>query len=33
MFITGNDYPSILQSFAKLTGTQPLPPRWVLEIL
>ena len=28
--ITGNSYPDILQSYWKLTGTQPLPPRWAL---
>ena len=28
--ITGNTYPDILQSYWKLTGTQPLPPRWAL---
>ncbi len=28
--ILGDDYPSILQSYFKLTGTQPLPPRWAL---
>ena len=28
--ITGDDYPQILQSYYKLTGTQPLPPRWAL---
>jgi oligosaccharide 4-alpha-D-glucosyltransferase len=28
--ITGNDYPELLQSYHKLTGTQPLPPRWAL---
>lgn len=28
--ITGNDYKEILTSFQKLTGTQPLPPKWAL---
>lgn len=28
--ITGDTYPDILQSYWKLTGTQPLPPRWAL---
>lgn len=28
--IAGNDYPAILQNYCKLTGTQPLPPRWTL---
>ncbi len=28
--IIGDDYPEILQSYYKLTGTQPLPPRWAL---
>lgn len=28
--ITGGDYPAILQQYCKLTGTQPLPPRWAL---
>lgn len=28
--ITGADYPEILQSYYKLTGTQPLPPRWAM---
>ena len=26
--IIGDDYPEILQSYFKLTGTQPMPPRW-----
>lgn len=26
--IFGNTYPQILQSYFKLTGTQPIPPRW-----
>ena len=29
-FITGEDYPEILTSYHKLTGKQPLPPRWAL---
>ncbi|NNV56358.1 TIM-barrel domain-containing protein [Limnovirga soli] len=28
--ITGNDYPEILQSYFRLTSTQPLPPRWAM---
>jgi oligosaccharide 4-alpha-D-glucosyltransferase len=28
--ILGKDYKEILQSYHKLTGTQPLPPRWAL---
>ena len=28
--ILGKDYKEILTSFQKLTGTQPLPPRWAL---
>jgi len=28
--ILGNDYKSILSAYHKLTGTQPLPPRWAL---
>ena len=28
--ITGNSYQEILSSYHKLTGTQPLPPRWAL---
>lgn len=28
--ITGSDYKEILSSFFKLTGTQPLPPRWAM---
>lgn len=28
--ILGTSYPDILQSYHKLTGTQPLPPRWAL---
>jgi oligosaccharide 4-alpha-D-glucosyltransferase len=28
--ILGNDYKTMLTSFHKLTGTQPLPPRWAL---
>ena len=28
--ITGNSYQEILSSYHKLTGTQPLPPRWSL---
>lgn len=28
--ILGKDYQEILQSYHKLTGTQPLPPRWAL---
>ncbi len=28
--ITGNDYPEILNAYHRLTGTQPLPPRWAL---
>ncbi len=28
--ITGNTYQEILSSYHKLTGTQPLPPRWAL---
>jgi oligosaccharide 4-alpha-D-glucosyltransferase len=28
--ILGNDYKTILTSYQKLTGTQPLPPRWAL---
>lgn len=28
--ILGNDYKEILTSYHKLTGTQPLPPRWAL---
>ena len=28
--ITGNDYKEILSSYFKLTGTQPLPPRWAM---
>jgi len=28
--ITGKDYKEILTSFQKLTGTQPLPPKWAL---
>ena len=28
--IFGNDYKEILSSFFKLTGTQPLPPRWAM---
>jgi oligosaccharide 4-alpha-D-glucosyltransferase len=28
VFVIFGSYPQILQSFHKLTGTQPLPPRW-----
>ena len=28
--ILGNDYADLLTSYYKLTGTQPLPPRWAL---
>ncbi len=28
--ITGNNYKKILSSYYKLTGTQPLPPRWAM---
>ncbi len=28
--IFGNDYKEILSSYFKLTGTQPLPPRWAM---
>lgn len=28
--ILGNDYKEILSSYYKLTGTQPLPPRWAM---
>lgn len=28
--IPGKDYPEILANYYKLTGTQPLPPRWAL---
>ena len=28
--ILGKDYPTILQNYYILTGTQPLPPRWAL---
>jgi oligosaccharide 4-alpha-D-glucosyltransferase len=28
--ITGKDYKEILSSYHKLTGTQPLPPRWAM---
>jgi oligosaccharide 4-alpha-D-glucosyltransferase len=28
--ILGNDYKEILSSYHKLTGTQPLPPRWAM---
>lgn len=28
--IAGNDYYNIMQQWGKLTGTQPLPPRWAL---
>jgi oligosaccharide 4-alpha-D-glucosyltransferase len=28
--ILGNDYKEILSAYHKLTGTQPLPPRWAL---
>ena len=28
--VAGKDYKSISRDYAKLTGTQPLPPRWVL---
>ncbi|MBL0359045.1 MAG: hypothetical protein IPP72_20250 [Chitinophagaceae bacterium] len=28
--IFGNDYKEILSSYYKLTGTQPLPPRWAM---
>ena len=28
--IIGNDYKEILSSYFKLTGTQPLPPRWAM---
>lgn len=28
--ILGNDYKQILTSYQKLTGTQPLPPKWAL---
>lgn len=28
--ITGKNYQEILQSYHKITGTQPLPPRWAL---
>ncbi|RYF85231.1 MAG: hypothetical protein EON98_07135 [Chitinophagaceae bacterium] len=30
VYIIFGDYQTILQSYHKLTGTQPLPPRWVL---
>ena len=30
VFIIFGDYQTILQSYHKLTGTQPLPPRWAL---
>ncbi len=28
--VAGSDYKSISRNYAKLTGTQPLPPRWAL---
>src|SRR5262249_6928845 len=28
--ITGKDFPEILSSYHRLTGTQPLPPRWAM---
>ncbi len=28
--VAGNDFKSISRNYAKLTGTQPLPPRWAL---
>ena len=30
VFIAGSDYADIYHSYGKLTGTQPLPPRWAL---
>jgi len=30
VFIAGTDYTDIYHSYGKLTGTQPLPPRWAL---
>ncbi len=30
IFIAGNNFGDIYESYGKLTGTQPLPPRWAL---
>ncbi len=30
VFIAGNSFSDLYQSYGKLTGTQPLPPRWAL---
>lgn len=30
VFIAGNNYPALYRQYGKLTGTQPLPPRWAL---
>ncbi|MBN2639349.1 MAG: glycoside hydrolase family 31 protein [Bacteroidales bacterium] len=30
VFIAGNSFPDIAHDYGKLTGTQPLPPRWAL---
>lgn len=30
VFIAGYNYPDIYHSYGRLTGTQPLPPRWAL---
>jgi len=30
VFIAGYSYPDLYRSYGKLTGTQPLPPRWAL---
>lgn len=29
-FVAGDDYPALMRSYGKLTGTQSIPPRWAL---